>query len=216
MNIKRCWIVGAGDFFEQSFTPASGDKTIAVDAGYKQLERLGVCPDMVVGDFDSLGSVPEHPNVVRHPAVKDDTDMLLAVNEAVAMGCNELLLFGGTGGRLAHTLANLQVLAFLAGKRLSGYLVDKSTVITALHNGELTFDESHSGFVSVLAHGGTVGGVTLTGLKYPLTNAVLTTDRPLGVSNEFTGTQAKISIGSGTAIVLWQNNTKSFPEREDY
>ncbi|HBL40237.1 MAG TPA: thiamine diphosphokinase [Ruminococcaceae bacterium] len=207
------WIVGAGDFSPTRFQPKSGDVVIAVDGGLRYLEQIGVKPDLAVGDFDSLGYVPQGVKVVRHSPIKDQTDMFLAAQEAIASGCDELMLLGATGGRLAHTLANLQLLSFLEEQGISAFLTDDNLTATALQSGTLTFDEASRGYLSVFAHGANATGVYLTGLKYPLVDAALTPDFPLGVSNEFIGVPASVTVQKGTVLVLWDSRN-SKPKRE--
>ena len=209
---RRAWIAGAGDFAPERFRPQPDDLVIAADGGLRCLQACGITPQLIVGDFDSLGYVPQGTRIVRHPPIKDQTDMDLAAAEAVKAGCGELMLFGGTGGRLAHTLANLQLLAGLENRGVHAYLIDDATTATALHNGILRFSEQSEGFLSVFAHGAAAQGVTLQGLKYPLKDAELTPDFPLGVSNEFTGVPAAVTVKSGTVLVLW-NSRNEIPER---
>lgn len=200
-----CHVVGAGDFWDQAFQPCSGDYVIAADAGCLHLEALGYRPDMVLGDFDSLGTVPDHSNVLRLPVEKDDTDTLHAVKVGMELGYRRFALHGALGGtRLDHTLANLQTLVYLTLRGCKGWIFGpKDTVITAVHNGSMTFSGEQKGVLSVFCMGDRAEGVTLTGLKYPLENGTLTCDVPIGVSNEFTGIPAAIDVKRGTLLVLW-------------
>lgn len=125
MNENVCWVAGAGEFYAPAFAPLPGDYVIAADGGYEALRRLGAPIDMALGDFDSLGYVPEHRNVVRCNPVKDDTDMTLAVKEGLGRGYKRFALLGGLGGRLAHTLANLQTLMYLSRRGARGFLIGK-------------------------------------------------------------------------------------------
>ncbi|MGM9606759.1 MAG: thiamine diphosphokinase [Oscillospiraceae bacterium] len=201
-----CLIFGAGEYGALTLTPAacSNGFLIAADGGYDRLRQWGITPDLAVGDFDSLGHVPGDVEVVQHPVMKDDTDMMLAVREGLARGCTRFLLYGGLGGRLDHTLANLHILAYLARRGCPAFLLGEDTAITAVHNGALTFGQEHTGTFSLFAWGGTAQGVTLTGLLYPLENAALTLEHPLGVSNEFLGQTARVSVADGTLLALWQ------------
>lgn len=203
---QTCYIFGAGEYGSLTLTPAdlSDGLIIAADGGYDHLRQWGISPHLVVGDFDSLGWVPEGVEVVRHPVMKDETDMELAVREGLARGCTRFLLYGGLGGRLDHTLANLHVLAFLEKQGCPAFLIGEDTTITAVCNGRLTFSPGHAGNLSLFAWGGPARGVTLTGLLYPLENAALTPERPLGVSNEFMGQTAQVTVTDGTLIALWQ------------
>ena len=226
----RCYIAGAGEF-NGSVLPRSGDYVIAADGGYLELMSRGITPDLVVGDFDSLGSTPAHPNIIHSPAEKDDTDMMLAVKQGLSRGFRRFVVNGGLGGRLDHTLANIQILVYLAKREAQGVMVGRDMCATAISNGTARFLPGASGYISVFSAGGEASGaaggeasgaaggeaedtarceaggaavgVTLTGLKYPLENATLTCDYPLGVSNEFTGAPAEITVRAGTLIITW-------------
>lgn len=210
-----CHIVGAGSFSPESFCPQPGDRIIAADGGYAYLEKMGVQPHIVLGDFDSLGFVPQHHDLRQHPVMKDDTDMMLAVKTGIEQGFDTFVLHGGLGGRMDHTMANVQALVWLSRQGCRGYLVGDGTVITAVTDGSVTLDETHSGVLSVFCMGDRAEGVTLEGLLYPLQDAELTCDRPLGVSNEFTGCPARISVRRGTLLLMWlQTGAFTVPERE--
>ncbi len=203
---KTCYIFGAGEYGGLTLTTAdlSDGFIIAADGGYDRLRQWEIVPHLTVGDFDSLGRVPEGGEVVRHPVRKDETDMELAVQEGLARGCTRFMLYGGMGGRLDHTLANLHILAFLARRGCPAFLLGEDTAVTAVHNGTLTFAPTCAGTLSLFAWGGPARGVTLTGLLYPLENAVLTPEHPLGVSNEFLGQTAQVTVRDGVLIALWR------------
>lgn len=118
-----CYIVGAGTFYEEGFAPERGDFVIAADGGYQILLERGVTMDLVVGDFDSIGFRPDHPNVVDLPVEKDDTDMMAAIRLGRERGFRSFCLYGGTGGRVDHTLANLQSLVWLSRRGCQGALI---------------------------------------------------------------------------------------------
>lgn len=200
-----CFIVGAGAVAPDLSLPlGQDDLLIAADAGWLVVDRMGLVPHLVVGDFDSLGRRPDHPNTVVLPTVKDDTDMHAAIKLGLERGYTRFALYGGTGGRLAHTLANLQLLNGLAQQGCRGFLVGDGTVSTAIQNDSLHFPAEMTGYLSVFCGSGTAGGVTLSGLKYELDRAELTSSFPLGVSNEFTGVPARVSVEDGTLLVLWR------------
>ena len=211
MEQKRvCYIVGAGEFDSERFLPRKEDCVIAADAGLVYLQEVGCIPDLIVGDFDSLGYCPKGSNIIRHPIEKDDTDMNLAVKIAMEKGYSDLYLFGATGGRLDHTLANLQMIAGVCKKGVRIFCFCPDCTIAALTDGSLTFNKDYWGIVSVLAAGEAAKYVSLEGLKYTLHNADLSAYYPLGVSNEFTGKVACISVESGVLWILWQGN-RSLP-----
>lgn len=201
-----CFIVGAGTIApgtQLSLQP--NDLLIAADGGLPAVERMGLSPHLVIGDFDSLGHVPSNSNTVVLPAEKDITDMHAAIQLGLERGYTRFALYGGTGGRMDHTLANLQLLDGLALQNCRGFLIGDGSVSTAVHNGILDFPASMSGYLSVFCSGIPAEGVTLRSLKYELSNARLTPDFPLGVSNEFTGSPAHVEVASGTLLVLWQS-----------
>lgn len=202
MKDRICYIVGAGENYGLNFTPSANDYVIAADAGIRYLEECGITADLVIGDFDSLDDVPSYPNTITLKAEKDDTDMLAAVREGIKAGYFDFHIYCGMGGRIDHTIANLQVLAYLSENGMRGFLFGKDSVITAITNQTITFDKIPSGYVSVFSHTEKSEGVYLRGLKYELTNAVLTNTFPLGVSNEFIGKKSSISVGSGTLLIV--------------
>ena len=212
MDRGICHIVGAGDFGGSSLVKRSGDYVIAADGGYAYLEKLGVEADLVLGDFDSLDRIPDHPNLCRLPREKDDTDTFFAVRTGLELGYTRFLLYGVLGGaRLDHTLANIQTVAFLAEQGCRGDLLGGGTIVTAVHNGALELPGDKAGYVSVFCNSGVARGVDLAGLKYPLRGACLTGSTPLGTSNEFRGVPCRIGVEEGTLVVLWrEENPKDF------
>ena len=114
--MATCAIVGASPEFNAEDFRARHEAgmfefVIAVDAGFAYLEELGVKPDMAVGDFDSLGYIPKCRRVSRFPVKKDKSDMELALEKAVAWDYDDLVVYAALGGRLDHTIANLQLFA---------------------------------------------------------------------------------------------------------
>lgn len=203
MRNHICYIIGAGSVDGVALRPAAGDYVIAADGGFSRLSQLGLEADLVLGDFDSLEKVPQHPNVRRYPSAKDDTDMMLAAKTGLDLGYETFVLCGGVGGRLDHTLANLQTLAYLSRRGARAFLIGEGTVSTAVTDGMLCFDKTKRGILSVFCCGDRAEGIDLEGLKYPLSNAVLTCDMPMGVSNEFTGVPSRVTVRTGTLLVLW-------------
>jgi len=217
MSHKTCCIFGAGEYGAMSFVASENSLVIAADGGYAELIKRGIVPDMLVGDFDSLGAIPDGIETVRHPVAKDETDMLLAAEEGLKRGCRRFEIYGGLGGRLDHTIANIHLLTWLANRGALGYLVGESTTLTVIRETSLRFDAGYAGTVSVFCAGERAEGVTLSGLRYPLHNTVVTGDFPIGVSNEFTGREAVVSVKKGTLLVCWLGNSrKPLPELLSY
>ena len=187
------------------------DFVLAADGGLRHLEQLNIRPHGILGDFDSLGYTPRGAEVF--PVEKDDTDAMLAARKGLELGYREFLFYGALDGpRLDHTVANFQTLQFLADRGASAYLVGRDYLVSVVKNGTLAFPAGAKGIVSVFCMGSDARGVTLTGLHYPLENGTLTAGFPLGVSNHFTGTDARITVTDGSLLVLWDREN-GFPNR---
>ena len=207
----KCIIFCAAGFDALAEPLAEDDFVIAADGGLEHVKKLGVTPDVVLGDFDSLGFTPEGANVF--PVEKDDTDAMLAARRGLALGYQTFVLYGSLDGpRLDHTVANFQTLQFLADRGAAGYLAGCHTLVTVVKDGAISFPAGCSGTVSVFCLGADAEGVTLEGLYYPLRRGRLTAGFPLGVSNHFTGEPARISVEKGSILVLWDREN-GFPER---
>lgn len=205
-----CYIIGAWHGEQARIAPTADDFVIAADGGYAALTALGVTPNLVVGDFDSLGYVPHEEEVIQHPVMKDDTDMMLAVKLGLQRGYRNFVMLGSVGGRLDHTLANLQTLLYLAEHDARGVLYGENTVITAVRNDTLTV--SGTGTISVFCLSGEAKGVTEEGLLYSLSDATMVSGYPIGVSNEFLDGPGKISVRDGSLIVLWSAEQDALPD----
>ncbi len=206
MDADVCYIVGAGDFSGFRTPPGEGSYVIAADGGLKYLEDSGIRADIVLGDFDSLGYVPQHDNVVRYPVMKDDTDMMLAVKAAIEKKYKKIVIYGGMGGRPDHFIANIQALAYIAKNGGRGYMLDDITAVTVI-NDRISFTEDYRGKISVLCHGGIASGINIKGFMYNVSDFTMDCTVPLGVSNEFIGKKADISVEKGMLTVIWEGNT---------
>ena len=205
----RCLIFCAGEMDDRRVEILPGDLVIAADGGLRAARRLGIQPDIVLGDFDSLDYVPE--NGERHPVEKDDTDTMLAVRRGLELGYREFLLYGSLDGpRLDHTVANFQTLRFLADRGAKGILIGVRQCAAVVKEGRLRFPGQPEGKLSVFAQGGDAEGVTIRGAYYSLEDGALSCGFPLGVSNHFTGQEAEISVKKGCLLVLWEGG--SLPE----
>lgn len=202
--MNKCYIFGAGEGLPQFLDSDDSDLVIAADKGYEALQKLNIEPDIIIGDFDSLDYTPTGENVIALPIKKDDTDTLFAVKTGFERGYRHFYLYGGTGGRLDHTLANLQTLCFIAEKGGIGLLCGKDFTATAIKNFSIRFTPQASGYVSVFSATTKCENVNIKGLLYETENAQLSNSFPLGVSNEFIGKEAEISVGNGTLFIIWQ------------
>lgn len=200
-----CYVIGAGDCEKLDFKKTQADLIIAADAGYRHVLNYGLKPDIVIGDFDSLGEIPDAENVVRLNPVKDITDMHAAVETGIEKGFGDFVVYGATGGRIDHTLANIQLIASLSQRGFTAKIIDGNRIITAITDSSISFDNSMKGYISVFSHTEKSEGVSVEGLKYTLENSVLTNSFPLGVSNEFIGTESVVSVKKGTLIIIFEN-----------
>ena len=201
----KCVIFCAAEFDNLIMPPTQEDFLIAADGGLKHLQKLGIQPDEILGDFDSLGYIPADSRVF--PVEKDDTDAMLAARRGLALGYREFLFYGSLDGpRLDHTVANFQTLQFLADHGASGCLAGKHQMATVVKNGSISFPAGCEGTVSVFCLGADAQGVTLKGLHYPLVKGKLTSGFPLGVSNHFTGEEASITVENGSLLIIWDRN----------
>ena len=199
--MARCVIFGAAAFDGLLLPIEEKDLLIAADGGVLHCAQIARTPDVILGDFDSLGYVPEGAQVF--PVEKDDTDSMLAVRKGLELGYRRFVLYGALDDpRLDHTLANLQTLCFLAERGATGYLVGLTYTATALRQETVHFEAKSTGVLSLFCFGEDAC-VTLRGLKYPLEMGTLQSGFPLGVSNHFTGDPAQITVHSGTVVALW-------------
>lgn len=191
-----CHVVGAGDFSPRLLSLAKQDLLIAADAGYEHLTKAGLRPHLYIGDGDSLGFTPEGVDTVVLPVVKDDTDVHAALKEGLARSFRSFRIYGALGGkRFSHSLANLQLLAFLAQNGAEGVLVDENYSVFLLTEGVHTFDFT-GGYFSLFDFAGT-GLISVSGAKYPLSHAALPSHLTLGTSNEGTDhTRIEVHRGS--------------------
>lgn len=204
--MASCVIFCAGGFEGLIEPLGEKDYILAADGGYTHVLNLGITPHGVLGDFDSLGYIPQDSQ--RFPVEKDDTDAMLAVRRGLDLGYRRFFLYGSLDGpRLDHMVSNFQTLQFLADRGAAGYLVGKDQIVTVVKNSRLDFPPEFSGILSVFCMGKDARGVTLEGLKYPLENGTLTPGFPLGVSNHFTGRAASVRVTEGSLLVIFQRQS---------
>ncbi len=199
--MKPCVIFCAADCDGLQVPIPENALVIAADGGLLHTQRLGIAPDVMLGDFDSLGYIPADSRV--YPVEKDDTDAMLAVRLGLERGCDIFYFYGALDGpRLDHSLANFQTLAYLTKAGARGYLLGNQYIVTVLQEEALEFSETATGILSLFCLGAPVE-VSIQGLQYPLEQHILTPDFPLGVSNHFLGKPSRITAGKGYLLALW-------------
>jgi thiamine pyrophosphokinase len=213
----RVVIVAGGGLTEADFALIeSTDFLIGVDSGAVQLLEAGWVPHRAVGDFDTAG--PEAEQMLRArgvdvrllPSAKDVTDTQDAVDQALARAPQEILLLGALGGgRFDHALANVHLLERMEAAGVRGIVQNRCNRIRLHTGGTMTVEASSFRYVSLLALSDRVDGITLSGFRYPLNEATLTRDFPLGISNELTGAEGWIRMGDGKLLVIESRDAPS-------
>ena len=209
--MKKCIIFCAAEFDRLAAPIGKEDYILAADGGLRHLEKVGLKPNGIIGDFDSLGYVPEGAEVF--PVEKDDTDAMLAAKKGLELGFSEFYFYGSLDGpRLDHTIANFQTLQYLADRGAVAYLIGNDYIVTVVKDGAISFPTGRTGTVSVFCMGTDAEGVRIKGLYYELENGKLTAGFPLGVSNHFTEKEAVISVKQGSLLVMWDRQN-GMPKR---
>ncbi len=200
--MKECVIIAGGDLSGAVQIPERA-LILCADCGYLHAKRLGIVPDVLMGDFDSLNEpLPKHCQILRHPVEKDETDTMLAVYYGRDMGCTEFHIYGAFGGaRIDHSIANIQMLHHMAEQGLHGVLYDGSTQVSVQLAGTKRYPKTN-GFLSLFSLTDVCSGLTAKGVKYPLEAAELRNTFPLGVSNEILADEAEITLESGALLVV--------------
>ena len=209
MERKKAFIYTGGTVFCEYVIekPKKGDLIIAADAGYLTAKALGVTPDILLGDFDTLGveNIPDGIECLRVPAEKDDTDTQLAVKVAIERGAWEIVIVGGLSGRLDHTLSTLSILEDLWKRkegRIYATLTDGKNRVRYIRGSGTILPRSQYRYFSLIAADDLVKGVTLEGCKYPLKNGRISRRHQWEVSNEIEGNCALIEISRGGVWVI--------------
>lgn len=202
---KYCIIVSAGSVCEKQRIPQEfrDSYVIACDAGWHNCEKLGIQPDIVLGDFDSSAQ-PDRENVLVLPREKDDTDTHYAARMAVKMGSTHILMLGALGGkRIEHTFANIGTGLWLERQGIRVTVLDEYSRVTyVLAEEKRNYHNEGYKYFSIFPLEGKAEGICLEGAAYPLQDAQLEVSYPIGVSNEWKADEATIAIQKGSLLVI--------------
>ena len=205
INKKRCVIITAycKNKLHDCTEFNKDDIIICADAGYKLALAEDITPDIIIGDFDS-GERPTvgGSRVIELPVMKDDTDTLSCLRYAISLGVKQITILGGIGGRLDHTIANLQLLSFALDAGCDCTLTDGDNIATMIKNGSVEINRREDYMLSAFAYTNECINVTIKGVQYPLNNAKLNASFPLGVSNVITEDYAAISLNEGKLLII--------------
>ncbi|MCK9390216.1 MAG: thiamine diphosphokinase [Syntrophales bacterium] len=211
--VKKAVVIIAGSaiedmkFLRQRIEAAAPEAVLCADGGARYAHALGLAPDLIIGDMDSLDNellrVFEEKGIaiVRYPVRKDETDTQLALIQALAMNPEEILIFGAMGKRLDHTLANLGLLMMGLEKGVPIKLLDENCEVFVMA-GAATVSGKKGQTVSIFPWGGEARGITLEGFEYPLEDATMTLARPCGISNRLTEKVGRIKVDEGYLLII--------------
>ncbi len=180
---------------------------VAADSGLGHIYALGLAPDVVVGDLDSVSvtdlarAARDGVRIERHRPDKDATDLELALDAAARLGATEVTVIGAGGGRLDHELAGFALLAApqWAAMHITAFVA--TARLTVVHD-HATLEGTVGSTVTLLAVGGTATGVGTEGLRWPLTDADLLPTSTLGVSNEIVESPARVTVRAGVLFAI--------------
>lgn len=205
----KCILVAAGDLNISEIPVGKEDLVIAVDGGLEYCQIFQITPQIIIGDYDSLSAEKKetlqfiektgNTEVISLPVEKNDTDTLAALRLGLERGYTEFRIYGGMGGRLEHTLANIQSLLYLKNQNAKGYLIDGECMIGVAKEEVVEFQESLEGYLSLFTLGESAR-ISIQNMKYPLQQEKITNDFPIGISNEFIGEKATITVEEGSIV----------------
>ena len=220
-----CIIIGAGEIntpgpIEEivDMVRKEGSFVIAADGGLSHLAGARIVPDVIIGDFDSFkGSMPRscpnrakcansaacsQPEIIKLDTHKNYTDLMEAARLGYERGFRNFRIYGALGGRLDHTLGNMQLLLWLVNRGASARIIGDKETFTAVKDGKMQISGAPGAYFSVYSATEKAEGVTIRGAKYEVDDVTLNNDFPIGVSNEFMGSDVMIEVRNGSLLVI--------------
>ena len=198
----KCIIIGAGNLNTKQITIQKDDFIICADGGYIYAKELKIKPNLIVGDFDSLTEEVKDIEVLKYSPEKNETDTYLAIQEGIKRGYHDFVLYGCLGGRIEHTIANLQIMAKFIKKGASIEIVDDETYIKLLkRHDQVGINANFKGYISLFSLS-RFSTLSIKGLKYPLNHATISSHFPLGLDNEATTEDGIIKIHYGLVLLI--------------
>lgn len=206
--MKKCLLVSGGEFSPVSDIDTY-DLIIACDKGYEHCQKMKITPDIVIGDLDSCTiNISPETNLKKLNPIKDDTDTISSVRYALSKGYNQIDICCAFGGRLDHSIANIQTAAFIMEHGASTCIKGTDTILFSINNESISIPKKDNCYLSVFSISDKSTGVSITGTKYTVSNITLTNTYPIGTSNEWSSDSATISVECGMLIAVISKNVK--------
>ncbi|WRS26878.1 thiamine diphosphokinase [Oscillospiraceae bacterium MB08-C2-2] len=200
-----CGVIGAGAIADPQKVAHELSRCgllLCADGGWAFCRKMGLVPDLLLGDFDSVDEMPKDIPIMTFPVDKNYTDCMLAVEEGAKRGAQHFYLAGTLGGRLDHTLGNLQTLGWCTEKGFEARLDDGVTSVYGIVGGKLTLAPRENHYFSVVPLSGLCRGVTIRGGRFPLESYDLSFSDPRAISNEFAGSVVTVTVEDGIGAVV--------------
>lgn len=204
-------IFGNGTYEDTQFYSAylkryQPDMLLCADGGMKTMLRLGIVPDVLLGDFDSIDAkdlecMKSKTKVIAYEKRKDYTDVQLCMKYAIEQNCTEMVLFGVLGTRADHSLVNIYLLKYALDNGVRAKIVNEYNEIFVMQ-GRVLLEDVEGKTLSVLPYSDVISGITFSGMGYPLTDAQMQKENPYGVSNYACANQVEIEVKEGTALIV--------------
>ena len=189
------------EFPKEVIQKGNQDLLICADAGYIYAKKLNLAVDLLVGDFDSLTNIPSNINLYRLPKEKDETDLYISIEEGIKRGYQEFEIYGALGGRIEHSIANIQILSNIVAKGYKAKIIDQNTTVEVLTPGVHIYSKELQGYISLFSLNNE-SVISIKNLKYELNNITITNLFPLGIDNEFVGLESYITIDKGMVLSI--------------
>ena len=206
-RMRRCVIVGGAEIRNYGLIREylrDEDYFIYCDCGLNHKDSLRHEPDLIIGDFDSHSKPKDLGNVIVLPVIKDDTDTIFAIKEGIRQGFSDFIMIGSTGGRVDHSLANIYALMMLKNSGKCAKIIDDYSEMSVISAGECVSIKYGCKFFSLINITGLARGITITGAKYNIENALINPEYQYGVSNEVLSPEndAQVSLSEGNLLLV--------------
>ena len=197
-----CLLISGGEYADIPRELKAAECVITCDRGWEYARRMNISIDLAIGDFDSCAMPDKDIPYMQFPSHKDDTDTMLAAREAIKRGYRNIAICCAFGGRLDHTLANIQTAAFLVSNGAAVRMYGKDTDAYILNDGDIKIAKKPSSSLSVFSLSDRCEGVSIKGTEYECENITLTNTFPLGVSKEWASEEAYVNVKNGILMVV--------------